>query len=113
MIVKNVDAVTAETPSMPGVKDTTMKLLIGEGDGAPHFFMRQFRVAPGGHTPLHRHDYEHEVYVVAGTGEVQGGDRSEPIRAGRVVFVPANETHQFRNPGAEDLVFLCLIPRQD
>ena len=79
-------------------------------DGAPHFAMRQFEVAAGGYTPRHSHPYEHEVYVLDGTGVVYEGDTPHPLRAGDVVFVKPDEVHQFRNSGAGPLRFLCLIP---
>ena len=51
---------------MEGAAGCRVRWLIGEGDNAPNFAMRKFEVAPGGHTPRHFHDYEHEVYVLAG-----------------------------------------------
>ena len=61
-------------------------------DGAPSFSMRQFEVAPGGHTPKHSHAHEHEVFVLEGTGVVLEGDREHPLRPGTVVFVPPNDS---------------------
>jgi quercetin dioxygenase-like cupin family protein len=84
--------------------------LIGEGDQAPNFAMREFEVAPGGHTPKHFHDYEHEVYVLSGHGAVIDGDTQRPLKQGDVVLVAPNDVHQFRNTGAEPMRFLCLIP---
>ena len=100
----------AETVTMPGSAGCTMRCLIGEGDGAPSFTMRQFEVAPGGHTPHHAHAYEHEVFVLEGTGEVLDGETPRPLRPGTAVFVPPNHRHQFRNTGGSPLRFLCLIP---
>jgi quercetin dioxygenase-like cupin family protein len=72
--------------------------------------MRQFEVAPGGHTPLHTHGYEHEVFVLEGRGVVLEGDREHPLCSGSVVYVPPKQVHQFRNTGDVALKFLCLIP---
>jgi quercetin dioxygenase-like cupin family protein len=97
---------------MEGVEGATMAIMVGRADGAPHFALRQFAVEPGGHTPRHRHDYEHEVYVVGGRGTVFLGGRENPIRGGDVIYVPANQEHQFRSvqdqPGP--LRFLCIVP---
>ena len=87
-----------------------MRCLIGPDDAAPSFSMRQFEVAPGGHTPKHSHAYEHEVFVLEGSGVVLDGDREHPIETGHAVYVPPNQVHQFRNTGAGPLKFLCLIP---
>lgn len=72
--------------------------------------MRRFEVAPGGHTPKHTHAYEHEVYVLEGTGVVCDENREYPLRPGMAVYVAPNELHQFRNTGSGPLRFLCLIP---
>ena len=65
-----------------------------------------------GETPHHSHPYEHEVYVLSGSGVVLEGDRPQPLTGGDCVYVAANDVHQFRNTGAEPMRFLCLIPRQ-
>jgi quercetin dioxygenase-like cupin family protein len=45
-----------------------MRDLISEKDGAPNFRLRHFVIEPGGHTPLHRHDWEHENYFISEKG---------------------------------------------
>ena len=97
---------------MPGASGVSMRLMVGREDGAPNFALRLFEVAPGGHTPQHAHNYEHEVMVLAGRGEVVDGSESNlrAVQAGDVLFIPANHTHQFRNPGREALKFVCLVP---
>ena len=63
---------------MEGSAGCQVRWLLDERDGAPTFAMRQFEVAPGGHTPQHFHDYEHEVFVLEGTGVVLEGGREHP-----------------------------------
>jgi quercetin dioxygenase-like cupin family protein len=103
-----------QTPAVPvemeGSAGCRVRWLLDDRDGAPTFAMRQFEVAPGGHTPQHFHDYEHEVFVLEGSGVVLEGGHEHPLRAGDVVLVKPNEVHQFRNPGPNPLKFLCLIP---
>ena len=110
MIHKQLTAVPSQVMTMPGAHGVTMQLLCGPADGCPNFAMRKFIVAPGGSTPRHQHDYEHEVLVLAGHGHVFGNGQESPIHAGDVLFVPANELHQFRNSSAEPLEFICLVP---
>ena len=86
------------------------RVVIGKADGAENFCMRVFEIAPGGHTPKHAHDWEHEMVVHAGAGEVYGNGRWQPMKAGKVLFIPANEEHQMRNTGQEMLVVVCLVP---
>ncbi len=104
-------------PAMPvqmeGAVGCRIRRLIGPEDGANRFIMRLFELDPGGHTPHHQHDYEHEVFVLEGIGQVVDGQQQvHPLQPGTVVFVPPNETHQFRNTGSGLLRFLCLIPHQ-
>ena len=110
MRIKNHEEVQSNEVTMEGAAGCRVRWLIGEGDKAPNFAMREFEVAPGGHTPKHVHDYEHEVYVLAGKGKIVDGDKELPLAAGDVVFVAPNDIHQFRNTGTEPMRFLCLIP---
>ncbi len=88
----------------------TIRWLIDEGIGAPNFAMRHFEIAPEGSTPLHAHAWEHEVFILSGSGVVvcDGGD--EAFGPGDAVFVPEGERHCFRNTGAEPVAMLCLVP---
>lgn len=88
----------------------TGRVVIGKADGAEKFCMRVFTVAPGGHTPRHHHDWEHEIFVHAGEGQVHREGEWSHVEVGHVVFVPGGEEHQFRNTGDRDLVFVCLVP---
>ena len=113
MLIRKPQQVDAQAMDMPGASGVMMRLMVGRDDGAPHFAMRLFEVAPGGHTPQHAHNYEHQVMIVSGDGQVLGGVGNltiRPVTGGDVIFVPANETHQFRNPGQMPLTFLCLVP---
>jgi quercetin dioxygenase-like cupin family protein len=83
---------------------------IGRADGADRFCMRVFEIAPGGHTPCHRHPWEHEILIHAGSGEVLRKGVWEPLGAGEVLFIPGGEEHQIRNRSDGPLVFACLIP---
>ena len=113
MKVCNHRDIPDEPVRMDGAEGVRMRVLIGERDDAPNFVMRQFEVAPGGCTPHHHHPYEHEVYVLSGSGVVLEGDAERPLGAGDCVYVASDEIHQFRNPGAEPLRFLCLVPKPE
>ncbi len=110
MKVVRCDQMEAAPVETAGAVDCRMCCLIGPDDAAPSFSMRQFIVAPGGHTPKHSHAYEHEVYVIEGRGVAVEGDREHAIEPGMAVYVPPNQLHQFRNTGSAALKFLCLIP---
>ncbi|HMQ17436.1 MAG TPA: cupin domain-containing protein [Phycisphaerae bacterium] len=96
--------------TMPGAQGAGMRMLVGPDEGATNFHMRHFEVAPGGFTPHHQHNYEHEILILKGQGVARSQQGERPLKAGDVVFVPANEMHQFRNTGSGPLEFICLIP---
>ena len=110
MKVQNTQAIEQQSVEMEGAVGCRVRWLLSESDGTPSFAMRQFEVAPGGHTPRHSHPYEHEVYVLEGEGEVYEDDRPHAIGPGDVILVVPDEVHQFKNTGDTPLKFLCLVP---
>jgi quercetin dioxygenase-like cupin family protein len=78
--------------------------------GAQNFAMRLFEMEPGGHTPLHKHPWEHEVFALEGEGELFDGEKTTHFKSGYAIFVPPNENQQFRNNSENLLRVICLIP---
>jgi len=105
--------VELQTPTEEGVKDTKLRWLISKKDGAENFAMRLFEIKPGGNTPLHQHDWEHEVFILEGEGQVRNKEKTTIFKSGEIFFVKPMEWHQFLNTGSETLKFLCLIPIKD
>lgn len=101
------DAKFFDTPS---ARKVTGRVVIGQSDGAQRFCMRVFELDTNGHTPLHSHDWEHEIFVHSGEGLVFRGGRWTRITSGSVVFIPPGEEHQMKNAGESPLIFVCLIP---
>jgi quercetin dioxygenase-like cupin family protein len=89
-----------------------IRWLINEKQGAPNFAMRRFEVAPGGSTPYHNHEWEHEVYVIEGEAVAVSELGETSIGPGSVIFVEPNEVHNFKNTGENPFVFLCMVPLQ-
>ncbi|MCF6249437.1 MAG: cupin domain-containing protein [Desulfobacula sp.] len=92
------------------IKNVAGRIMIGKEDGAPNFCMRVFEMKKGGFTPKHTHDWEHEVFVHMGLGEVFIEDTWHCLSPGSAIFVPANVEHQFRNNSNELFTFVCLVP---
>lgn len=110
MLVRKAADVQQDDVEQEGAAGAKIRWLITKDDGAPNFAMREFELAPGGHTPFHAHDWEHEVFILAGVGAVAGEAGEFALEPGMAVFVPPNEKHTFKNAGAEPLRFLCLVP---
>lgn len=98
---------------MDGAKKVKKRILIGPKDKSENIVMRHFIVAPGGHTTLHKHNYEHIIQIQKGKGRVVDDNGVEhEVTAENSIFIPSNEIHQLKNPYEEDLEFLCIILNQ-
>ena len=92
------------------VKNVAGRVLIGRAAGAPNFCMRFFEMGPQGYTPKHTHDWEHEVFVHQGNGELFIEGQWHPLSPGSAIFVPPKKEHQFRNISDKIFTFVCLVP---
>ena len=88
---------------------TEMQVLIGPGEGAPHFAMRRFRMQHGGGMPLHTNAVEHEQYVLRGRARVRAGSETYDVSVGSVLYIPAGVPHSYEVLEAP-FEFLCLVP---
>ena len=86
-----------------------MHVLLGPGDGAPHFTLRRFLMGAGGGMPLHTNRVEHEQYVLAGRARVRIGGTDHEVGQGDVVFIPAGVPHAYQVVEAP-FEFLCIVP---
>jgi quercetin dioxygenase-like cupin family protein len=102
--------VELEQPTEEGIKDLKVRWLISKKDGAENFAMRLFETKPGGYSPLHQHDWEHEIFILQGEGIARSKTHEEPFKEGDVFFIKPMEWHQLINKGKKTLKFLCLIP---
>ena len=110
MLIRRASEMPGTPVEMDGADQVQMRLMVGRADGAPTFAMRHFTVEPGGHTPRHSHDYEHEVYVVSGTGRAEYDGEMHDVATGDALFIEANQTHQFVNESDAPFSFLCFVP---
>jgi quercetin dioxygenase-like cupin family protein len=112
MLVRKADDLKMKDVDMEGAVGVKMRVLISDEDGAPTFAMREFEIEPGGNTPYHTHNFEHEIYVLSGEGMVAGKEGGKPMTPGVVILVQPNEEHNFKNTGKDVLRFLCLVPNE-
>ena len=88
-------------------------VLIDESDGAPHFAMRRFELAPGAAVPRHTNAVEHEQYVLAGEYVVGIGETEHVVSPGDSLLIPAGVEHWYRNEGEAPGAFVCVVPNGD
>lgn len=96
---------------MEGAQDVFIRWLVSKEEDAPNFYMRLFTIKPDGHTPYHKHNYEHEVFVLEGEGVVIIEGVEYKLKSGFVVSVPPDMMHQFKNTSLSEFKFLCMIPK--
>ena len=112
MMTGHFTEVKEEQPQMAGMQ-ATIRWLIAAKDGAPNFAMRVIEIkSKGERIPLHHHDYEHEIFIIEGQGNVLSPDGTKPVAYGNFVYVAANEEHGFENTGHTRFRFICVIPKQ-
>lgn len=105
--------VEADEVTESGAEEVKVRWLITKDDGAEHFAMRCFEIAPRGNTPHHSHKWEHEVFILNGECLVVCGDQRKKVGPGYVTFIPPNAMHHFKNEGSGVLRFLCLVPHHE
>ena len=110
-VLKRADEVEYETLSAAdGVRKA---VILDEGDGAPNFRMRRYRLEPGAEVPKHTNGVEHEVHTVAGEYVVGIDDEEHAVSAGDSLLIPAGTVHWFRNESDEESSFICMVPNGD
>lgn len=82
-------------------------LFNGEGDLPVEF--RYFEMAADGYSTLERHQHQHAVMIIRGSGEVFIGDTVTPISTHDIVHIPPMTWHQFKPTNNEPMGFLCIV----
>ncbi len=106
--VKRLSEIVQDSVKEEGARNVAIQWLIDQKSGAMNFAMRRFSIKMDGNTPLHSHDWEHEVYVLSGKGTVRLGDEVQNLEKDMFAYVPPNTVHQFKNTSNEVFTFLCI-----
>ena len=85
----------------------TFKITSDESDGALTA-IETFVVRQEG-PPLHVHDQDEVIYILAGSLRVKLGESLRGAPAGSFVFIPRGTPHTWQNVGAEPLRFFATI----
>jgi quercetin dioxygenase-like cupin family protein len=111
-VVRHFSEIEAARVDADGAANTTRRLLLGSRDGVPHFSMRMFEVGAGGRTPSHSHGFEHEIFVLEGSGTLVTAAGRLPMDTGSAVFIPPMEQHHMENAGKSVMRIICMVPKE-
>jgi len=87
MYVTSVDKVREYEVNVKGACGVKVKYLLHKGVGAKNLQLRLFTIGVGGHTPLERHEHEHEVFILRGKALAHGGETEVVVEGGDVIFI--------------------------
>lgn len=88
-------------------RDITRQLLFrSDGLGCE---LRYFEIGPGGHSTLERHQHEHAVLILNGSGRCLVGDTVHTVTRNDLIAIPSMSWHQFRAAEETALGFLCMV----
>ena len=111
MKIRHYTDVALEDVTREGFDGVKARYIITDKEGAPHFAMRVFEFEPGGHTSLHQHPEEHEMFLVEGElTAVNDQGMESALKPGHTLFIPSNEQHQLKNVSGRVAKIICLIP---
>ena len=92
--------------AIPGIEHQT---LAGPADGLRQLEVWSQIVAPGGATPVHRHDCEEVIVVLEGRGRYETPTSTEDFVAPAVLTIEANAVHQITNTGDGPMRLLAAL----
>jgi quercetin dioxygenase-like cupin family protein len=94
----------------PGTWVDVTRRVLSAGEAA--FEARYFEVGANGYTSFEKHQHEHFVVVLTGSGRVRLDGNWFEISDHDVIRIGSGIPHQFHNDRAKPLGFLCVVDRQ-
>jgi quercetin dioxygenase-like cupin family protein len=106
-------ALTIASPDSPGARHVsvagdTYTILVSGADTDGRYCLIDMHVPPGGGPPMHRHDFEEMFTLQEGELQFTFRGRTETVRAGSTVNIPANAPHAFVNATGGTVRMLCM-----
>jgi len=83
-------------------------ILVSGAQTAGRYCLIDMLVPDGGGPPPHRHDFEEMFTLLEGELEFTFRGKTQTIRAGSTVNIPANAPHVFRNKSGKTVHMLCM-----
>ena len=114
MKITNLDNSPKIKVDMEGAADVYKQVPISKNDGSSLLSFRVFTIEPQGHTPFHRHPFEHLNYVISGQGTIVDQNHEEHrVKTGDFALVLSDEKHQYRNASDnEPLILICAVEKE-
>lgn len=91
---------------LPGLRHRT---IAGPRDGLRGMEVWRQTIAPGEATPLHKHDCEEVVVILAGRGRLEVEGKFQGFERDSSLILPANIVHRIANDGAEPLELIGIL----
>ena len=110
-VVNESEGVKGKLPS-PGGGGTFNILIDEEMSRAKYFSLLVNEMAPGYKSREHSHEVEHCWYILKGTGTIQMGGVTYPIKPGDAVFAPIGVPHTVECTGNEPLRYVVVYAPQ-
>lgn len=104
-IIDRHDLHTFETPG-----GNATSPIATPSQGASEVSVIRQRQQPGGTNPLHTHDREEVLVMLAGGLQVTLGDEPRLVDAGDAVVIPAGTPHKLENTGDQEAEWLIVAP---
>jgi len=87
-----------------GAHGISLRTIIGAEDGAPNFFMRVLSFEGNSASPRHSHPWEHEAFILSGSGTLEVEGKKEALKKGDFVYIPPNADHCFQTRGPMEML---------
>ena len=78
--------------------------LIGLDDNPATCTMTYSEIYPDKTSSHHIHEWEHEVYIIKGSGTLVCDGKEYPVKAGDAMFIPPNVDHYTLNNGGDGVI---------
>lgn len=114
MKITSLDKVKKIEMNMEGAHNVRKQVPLSKDDGTPTYSFRVFTIEPQGHTPFHKHPFEHMNYIIEGNGVIvtEIGKEIE-VKKGDFALVLPDEKHQYRNKSeSKPMIMICAVPKE-
>ena len=86
------------------------RILVGDDSGAATTTIWEQWIEPGGHIPLHYHEVEEVLILLAGSVELVMGDQQEVVSAPATIVIAPHLVHGLQHAGSEQVHLLAMFP---